>query len=89
MNILAANELKVKGVSALEDALSHDDRAFITVRGKTKYVVLTVDEYDNLRECELERLLREAKEDIARGDYTQETVAEHVKRLTKELNDEN
>ena len=89
MNILAANELKVKGVCALEDALSRDDQAFITVRGKTKYVVLTVDEYDNLRECELDKAFRDVQKDIADGNYTDETAQEHMKRLMKEIHDEN
>lgn len=88
MNVLAANELKVKGVSALEAALSKDDQAFITVRGKTKYVVLTVDEYQNLRDAELEKLIKDAKRDIANGDYTEETAEEHVARLMKEIHDE-
>lgn len=88
MNILAANELKVRGVSALEDALSRDDQAFITVHGKTKYVVLTVDEYHNLRDAELEKLIKQSKIDIAHGDYVEETAEGHVTRLMKEIHDE-
>lgn len=82
MNILAANELKVRGVSALEDALSRDDQAFITVRGKTKYVVLTVDEYQNLRDAELEKMIQQSKIDIARGAYHDESPEEHLRRIT-------
>lgn len=82
MNILTANELKVKGVSALDEAISVDDEVVITVRGKKKYVVMTVDMYHHLRECELDKAFREAKEDVANGDYFEGSIEEHIKRVT-------
>jgi len=40
MAIITANELKTKGISALENALKSDGEAIITVRGKDKYVIV-------------------------------------------------
>ena len=50
-NAVTANQLKTKGVSILDTATSEAREAIITVRGKNKYVVLTIDEYNRLREC--------------------------------------
>lgn len=51
LNSITANELKVKGVSILEQITSVQNEAIITVRGKSKYVVLSINEYNYLREC--------------------------------------
>ena len=82
MNTITANELKVRGVSALEEITSSQDEAVITVRGKNKYVVLSVDEYNHLRECELEAALIETKKDITEGKFFTGSVDEHIKRIT-------
>jgi hypothetical protein len=54
------------------------------VRGKTKYVVLTVEEYNRLRECELETAIFEAKKDLEEGRTVQESVDEHLQRITRD-----
>jgi prevent-host-death family protein len=82
LNSITANDLKVKGVSLLDQAISSDNEAIITVRGKNKYVVLSMDEYNRLRECELEAALMEAKNDLAEGKYSTGTVEDHMKRIT-------
>jgi prevent-host-death family protein len=64
-NAITANQLKTKGVSILDTATSEAGEAVITVRGKDKYVVLTIDEYNRLRECELDAAIQEAQRDIA------------------------
>ena len=48
VNIITANELKVKGVSALDKITSAQDETIISVRGKNKYIVLSIDEYRHL-----------------------------------------
>jgi len=78
---IAANELKLKGVSILNTVFECDNEAIITVRGKKKYVVLEVDTYNKLREYELEAALIEAKNDIARGYFQKGDVATHIKRV--------
>jgi prevent-host-death family protein len=81
-NSITANDLKVKGVSILEQAISSENEALITVRGKSKYVVLSIDEYNRLRECELEAALIDAKKDLAEGKFYSDSVENHIKRIT-------
>ena len=82
LNVITANELKVKGVSALDKLISDQDETLISVRGKNKYVVLSIEKYNHLRECELESALMEAKKDMAEGRYHTGTVDEHIRRIT-------
>ncbi|VAW69412.1 hypothetical protein MNBD_GAMMA10-2147 [hydrothermal vent metagenome] len=82
MTNIAANDLKIKGVSVLEKALEGGGEAIITVRGEQKYVVINMKQYDRLREYELEIALLEARADIAEGRARRESVDEHMKRVT-------
>ena len=59
MASITANQLKTKGVSALEEIVREHQAAMITVRGKSKYVVMGVETYNHLRECELEAAIAE------------------------------
>jgi len=81
-NVITANDLKTKGISAINDATSNDDEAIITVRGKSKYIVVPIEHYNYLRECELEAALNESKENYKDGNYVKESVAKHLKRIT-------
>jgi len=81
-NIITANELKTKGVSRIDEITSNGDEAIISVRGKQRYVVLTVEQYNYLRECELEAALVETHRDLERGDVVQESVEAHMQRIT-------
>jgi len=83
MNSITANELKTKGVSAVESVLKSDEEAIITVRGKDKYVIIDMNKYNKLRDYELEIALLEAKSDVAKGHVKRESVAAHMKRVTK------
>jgi prevent-host-death family protein len=56
----------------------------ITVRGKNKYVVLPIEKYNYLRECELETALLETKRDFKEGKFTKESVEKHIKRITRD-----
>ncbi|MCP4152828.1 MAG: type II toxin-antitoxin system Phd/YefM family antitoxin [bacterium] len=67
MVYVSANDLKKKGVSLLDDIVSSQDGAIITVRGKSKYVVIDMDAYNRFREYELEVALAESREDLAEG----------------------
>lgn len=79
--IISANDLKVKGVSVLESMLGKLDEVLISVRGKNKYVVVDIERYEYLRECELEQAYREVQEDIKNGNYDTKSVEEHMKEL--------
>ena len=81
MSIIAAGELKRRGVSALSPALADDDEAMITVRGKCQYVVMKAERYAKLREAELDHALHEARADYAAGRIADDSVTGHVKRI--------
>ena len=51
---IPANELKTRGVTAIEQALADSTEAIVSVRGKDKYVVMSFEQYSHLRTCELE-----------------------------------
>jgi len=85
MGSIAANDLKTRGVASISEKLSEAPEAIISVRGKDRYVVMDIEHYRYLRECELEAALLEAREDVAAGRVVTESVAEHIKRLTDGL----
>ena len=81
MSSISANDLKTSGVSAIEAALAHDSEALISVRGKTRYVVMPIEQFHYLRECELEAALAQSKEDLAQGRFTASSPEDHLERI--------
>ncbi len=84
MNTITANEIKTKGVVSIGERLKDDHEAVITVRGQKRFVVMDIEHYQYLRECELEAALLEAQSDIESGDFVVESVDNHIKRLKNE-----
>jgi len=84
MSDITANDLKIKGVSALEAALDEDHEALISVRGKPRFVVMDIAHYDRLREAEIFAAWQEARAAQTQGDYITETAEKHIARLQKE-----
>jgi PHD/YefM family antitoxin component YafN of YafNO toxin-antitoxin module len=82
---LTANDLKVRGVAAIEEVLSGQTEATISVRGKDRFVVMDVAHYHYLRECELEAALAQSRADLAAGRAVTETAAEHMQRMERLL----
>lgn len=85
MTTLTANELKTKGAKSLEEALKDSEEASITVHGKDRFVVMDIERYNYLRECELEAALAESLSDLEKGDFIEESVDEHIERMENEL----
>ncbi|MDQ7001391.1 MAG: type II toxin-antitoxin system Phd/YefM family antitoxin [Ghiorsea sp.] len=81
MNVVRANDLKLRGVSSLEEGLENEREVMITVRGKVQYVVMRVEQYHHLRETELEAALLEARNDLMLGNSTTESAEAHVERV--------
>ena len=81
MASISANELKTRGVTAIENALSETTEAIVSVRGKDTYVVMSLDQYSHLRTCELEAALHETRKDLAEGRCITESPADHLKRI--------
>ena len=85
MSKLTANDLKTKGVSILDEALKEDQEATISVRGRDTYVVLNMERYNHLRVCELEEAYKETVDEIESGNFVEESVKDHMKRLDEDL----
>ncbi len=83
MTDITANELKTWGISAVESALNEDSEAIISVRGKPRYVVMPLEQYERLREAEIYSAWQEVRAAEARGEYRVETAAKHISRLRK------
>jgi prevent-host-death family protein len=85
MNAITANELKIRGVSAVEDQLEDEEEVIISVRGKDRYVVMSLEKYARLREFELGMAVMEARADYEAGSIVKESVEDHMKRVTDAL----
>ena len=81
MSHISANDLKTKGISAIEFALSTSTEAILSVRGKDKFVVMDLLQYHYLRECELDAALAASRADLAAGRMVQESPEAHLARL--------
>jgi hypothetical protein len=80
---ISANDLKTKGVAAIEAALTGQPEAIVSVRGKDRFVVMDIAHYHYLRECELEAALAETRADLDAGRFTKESPEDHLARLDK------
>jgi len=83
MPTISANHLKTQGVSAIADALADSPEATVSVRGKERFVVMDIEHYRYLRECELSAALVESQSDLAAGRFVKESVDAHMKRLAR------
>lgn len=79
MNVLTANELKVKGISAIDE--QGEMGAIVTVHGVKKYVILPIDQYNQMRELELELAIRESRSELIEGNYFSGSIDDHIKRV--------
>ena len=82
---VTANELKTRGISAVEETLQHNDEALISVRGQSRYVVMEIEKYNYLRELELAAAIAETQADYKAGRYSSESVTEHIKRVSDDV----
>jgi hypothetical protein len=85
MVYVSANEFKKKGISLLDDIVGEQEEAIIMVRGKSKYAVINMNVYHRFREYELEVALAEAKRDLREGNFVEESVEDHIKRIQNEV----
>ena len=81
MSRISANELKTRGVTAIENALTETTEAIVSVRGKDTYVVMSLDQYSHLRTCELEAALHETRKNLAEGRFATNCPADHLKHI--------
>ena len=80
---LTANDLKTRGVAAIEAVLAERQAAIISVSGKVRFVVMEIAQYHYLRECEQVAALAETHADITAGLFMKESPAAHIKRMKR------
>jgi len=88
MAVVTANDLKTKGISDIERLLQSEQEVVISVRGKSRYVVMDIAHYDFLRECEIAAAWQQAREDVTGGRFRRESADAHMARVRDELGDE-
>ena len=81
MTQLTANELKTKGIAAIEAVLEARTEAIVSVRGKDRFVVMDIAQYHYLRECELDAALAQTRADLAAGNVVRESPEAHIARI--------
>jgi len=81
MSHISANDLKTKGVAAIESSLAEHPEAIVSVRGKDRFVIMNLERYHYLRECELMAALAETRADLVAGRFVEESAEDHLKRL--------
>lgn len=81
MPSITANDLKTRGIAAIESALAERSEAVVSVRGTDRFVVMELAHYHHLRECELDAALAESRTDIAAGRWVKESPEAHVERV--------
>ena len=84
---ITANDLKIKGVGILESMLGKLDEVLISVRGQSKYVVVDIERYEYLRECELEHAYAEIQKERAEGKSRVMTAQVHIEEIEDALRD--
>jgi len=80
-NTITANLLKTKGISAVNPFAKKGIETIVTVRGEDKYVILTKNEFDRLREYELTAAILETEQDMKTGKY-HTNIEKHLKEVT-------
>lgn len=90
MSSITANELKRNGVAGIERVMSsnHDSSVMVDVRGKTKYVILSAEEFNQYREYQLDQAINEAEKSLANNTFEVITDLDtYALTLEKEIND--
>ena len=78
---ITANDLKIRGVATIHEALKDQDEAIISVRGQERYVVMDIATYNQLRVYELEAAYYQAQRELAEGQGVEESVDQRMARI--------
>ena len=83
MTQITANDLKTRGIAAIEASLAGGrTEAMVSVRGAGRFVVMELAQYQHLLECELEAALAESRADIPNvGSYQFAGISDDGLRL--------
>jgi len=78
---ISANTIKTKGISFINKFIKNKDKVIVSVRGKKKYVILSIEEYEHIRDLEIEQAVKQAEDDYNNNRYIAESAEEHFKRI--------
>jgi prevent-host-death family protein len=78
---ISANTIKTKGMSFINKFIKNKDEVIVSVRGKRKYVILPIEEYEHIRDLEIEQAVKQAEDDYNNNRYIAESAEEHFKRI--------
>ena len=78
---ISANTIKTKGISFINKFIKNKDKVIVSVRGKRKYVILPIEEYEHIRDLEIEQAIKQAEDDYNNNKYIAESAEEHFKRI--------
>jgi PHD/YefM family antitoxin component YafN of YafNO toxin-antitoxin module len=91
VNMLNVVDLRKKGIKAINEEIAERGIATLSYRGKPKYVILDVSEYEKLRELELTIAYNRVQEDIKKGNFevikSDEDLNRHLKELEQAIKD--
>ena len=85
---ITANELKRNGVAGIERVMQDNNETgvMVDVRGKAKYVILSVDEFNEYRKYQLDQAIAETEACLAKGECsTIEDFDSYAQLLEKEI----
>ena len=68
-NILSINDLKRSSLTKIKNILQQETDIIVQERGKDACVLVAVEHYRYLRECELQVALLQAQKEIAQGKF--------------------
>ncbi len=77
INILSLQDLKRTGFAKLKQMFSNEPDILIQERGRDACVLVNIEHYNYLRQCELEIALINAKKEITEGKYS-EGADQHI-----------
>ena len=86
LNILSMQDLKSTSLAKLKLLFKHEPEIIIQERGKDACVLVDLEHYAYLRQCELEIELIRARNEIAAGQYATGS-ATHLSKLEQMLNE--
>ena len=83
--IVMANDVKKRGVSLFTELLNRFDEVIISVRGKSRYAVIDIERYEELRALELEKTYHNVQAEIESGKVQTLTAEQHLADIRNEL----
>ena len=84
-------DLRKKGIKAISEEIEEKGIATLSYRGKPKYVIIDINEYEKLRELELTIAYNRAQEDLKKGNFevikNDEDLERHLEELEQAIKD--